>query len=156
MDTREWVSHTLREIFETMLSMKIEVAEDGAVPEYPERVIGSIGLGGELVSGAVFFQVSEKFALEMAAVMLGIKPEEIKDDAEVNDVVSELSNMLAGGFKSRLSDAGTPCAMSTPSIIRGSSFVIEADPDIQQEKLIFRCGEELVVVVLHLKLTQNE
>jgi len=46
--------------------------------------------------------------------MLGLPPDEITGETEVNDVVGEATNMLTGGLKSWLCDAGSDCAVSTP------------------------------------------
>jgi CheY-specific phosphatase CheX len=59
--------------------------------------------------------------------------------------------MLAGGLKSSFCDSGAPCAVSTPAIIRGSSFQIESLPDVRHEVLLFDCGPNRVVVEVHLK-----
>jgi len=152
-DQREMVTRTLMGIFETMLSMKLEALAEEALPDAQEHVIGSVGLGGEQVSGAVFLLVSEKFAHAMASAMLGSKPGEAIEESAINDVVSEIANMLAGGVKSRLTDDGIPCCMSTPSIIRGTSFLIETSPDVSREKFLFRFEQERIGVELHLKLT---
>ena len=72
--------------------------------------------------------------------MLGLPPEEVTGETEVNDVVGEATNMLTGGLKSWLCDAGAECAVSTPAIIRGTSFAIEAMPDVARELLVFECG----------------
>ena len=84
--------------------------------------------------------------------MLGIQPEEISGENEVNDVIGEASNMVAGGLKSWLCDSGADCAMSTPAIIRGNSFVIEPLPDVDREYLVFQHENNHIVVEIHIKL----
>jgi chemotaxis protein CheX len=69
----------------------------------------------------------------------------------VNDVVGEATNMLAGGLKSWLCDAGASCAVSTPAIIRGA-FAVEAMPDVAREFLVFESGADRVIVEIHIKL----
>jgi len=83
--------------------------------------------------------------------MLGLPAEEMNNESEVNDVVGEVKNMVAGGLKSWLCDAGAVCAMSTPAIIRGTSFAIEPMPDVQRASLVFDCGEDRVLVEVHVK-----
>ena len=148
----EFMSGHLTDVFETMLSMKaVRVAGD-AIPQFDGRVTGSVGFAGENVTGAVYLHLSAGFANKVAATMLGITPEEISDENEVNDVVGEATNMVTGGLKSWLCDAGADCAMSTPAIIRGTSFAIEPMPDVKREWLIFDCDHNFIVVEIHIKL----
>ena len=65
---------------------------------------GSVGFAGENVTGAVYLHLSAAFANRVAAAMLGLQPEEIMGETEVNDVVGEVTNMLTGGLKSWLCD----------------------------------------------------
>jgi chemotaxis protein CheX len=138
------------EVFETMLAMKVEPLMKFDPPHYAERVSGSVGFAGDNVTGAVYIHVSSAFAGVIAATMLGLKPEEL-GEADVNDVIGEVTNMLGGGLKSALCDNGAPCAVSTPAIIRGTSFVIEAVPDVEQIFLLFGCGQERIFVEVHIK-----
>jgi hypothetical protein len=45
------------------------------------------------------------------------------------------------------------CAVSTPAIIRGTSFDVEPMPDVEREFLVFDCGEERLMVEIHIKLS---
>ncbi|HLP77666.1 MAG TPA: chemotaxis protein CheX [Candidatus Paceibacterota bacterium] len=141
----------LVDVFETMLAIKATEALNAPAPHYADRVSGSVGFAGDTVNGAVYLHLSTPFANQAAAAMLGLPPEEIKNEAEVNDVVGEVTNMVAGGLKSWLCDAGADCAMSTPAIIRGTSFAIEPMPDVQHSFLVFNCGNEHVMVEIHVK-----
>lgn len=137
-------------VFQTMLSLPLE-AVDGSPPvSFAEHVSGSVGFGGEQVIGAVYIHFSAEFARQVSAGMLGLGPEEI-GDSEVNDVVGEMCNMVAGGLKSTLCDAGAVCAVSTPAIIRGTSFAIETVPDVRQERLVFDCQGNRIIVEVHIK-----
>jgi chemotaxis protein CheX len=140
------------DVFDTMLSKQAVHQPGAALPTYNSQVTGSIGFGGETITGAVYFHVSAQFATEITTAMLGIKPEEISDENEINDVIGEASNMIGGGLKSWLCDAGADCAMSTPAIIRGTAFEIESLPDVERERLVFNCEGNLIVVEIHIKL----
>jgi chemotaxis protein CheX len=142
----------LVDIFDTMLSMPAVLATNGEQPHHDERVTGSVGFAGETVTGAVYLHLSTPFANRMAAAMLGLTVEEITNECDTNDVVGEVTNMLTGGLKSWLCDAGAECAVSTPAIIRGRSFEIEHMADVQHEALTFSCGTDKVVVEIHIKL----
>lgn len=148
----EFMNGHLADVFETMLAMKARRVTGAAVPQYAGRVTGSIGFAGDAVTGAVYLHLSTDFAKKVAATMLGISPEEISDENEINDVVGEATNMVTGGLKSWLCDAGAACAMSTPAIIRGTSFAIEPMPDVERECLVFNCDGNPIVVEIHIKL----
>jgi chemotaxis protein CheX len=151
LDINQFLTTHLIDVFETMLSLQVEPLPEAPVPHFAERVTGSVGFAGEAVTGAVYLHLSSEFARRVAATMLGLLPGEISGDAEINDVVGECTNMLAGGFKSSLCDAGSPCAMSTPAIIRGRSFEIAAMPEVQREVIVFACGNDRVIVEIHIK-----
>lgn len=138
-------------VFDTMLSLPILPGTAGD-PSTGERVSGTIGIAGETLSGSVYLHFSEPLARRAAAAMLGLDSPEAADTSSVNDVVSELANMIGGGFKSALCDANLPCAMSTPSIVRGPAFAIELPPGLRSEKFSFNCLGERLAVEVHLKL----
>jgi CheY-specific phosphatase CheX len=150
-DVRQFLSHHLADVFSTMVSLKATPAKDGHAPHFEERVTGSVGFGGDTVTGAVYLHMSAALAVRVTFTMLGLPPEEVPVDAEVNDVVGEMTNMLAGGLKSTLCDLGAICAVSTPAIIRGTAFEIEALPDVRREIMVFDCEAERVVVEVHIK-----
>ncbi len=141
----------LVDVFETMLTMKATSVQGDGMPQFSERVTGNVAFAGDRINGAVYLHLSAAFATRVAAAMLGMEAGEL-GDVEVNDVVGEVTNMLTGGLKSWLCDSGTDCAVSTPAIIRGSSFAIEPVPDVHREWLIFDCGGERVVVEIHAKI----
>jgi len=145
----------LTEVFTTMLSQDAVLTPEQDVPKITDRVSGSVGFGGDDINGAVYLHMSASFASRAASVMLGLPAEEPPGDAEVNDVVGEVSNMLAGGLKSWLCDTGAPCAISTPGIIRGASFQIEPMPGVEQTILVFQCNSDFVVVEVHVKFNNR-
>ena len=151
LNIQEFMTKHLVEVFETMLSMKAVPCMKFDPPHFSSRVSGSVGFGGEAVTGAVYLHLSAAFATKVASTMLGLKPEELGGENDVNDVVGEVTNMLAGGLKSALCDAGAPCAVSTPAIIRGTSFIIESLPEVKQLFLLFDCEGERVFVEVHIK-----
>jgi chemotaxis protein CheX len=151
MNIREFMTRHLVEVFETMLSMKAIPIDPFEPPHYDSRVSGSVGFAGDDINGAVYLHLSASFATRIAATMLGLAPEQIEGETDVNDVVGEVSNMLAGGLKSAFCDTGYPCAVSTPAIIRGTSFIVEPIPEVEQIRLLFGCENERIFVEVHLK-----
>ena len=151
LDIHHFLNGHLVDVFETMLSMKARPAPQGPPPEFAGRTTGSVGFAGDTVTGAVYLHLSSDFANQIAATMLGLPPGESLGETEVNDVVGECTNMLAGGLKSALCDKGHECAVSTPAIIRGNSFAIESLPGVRHEQLIFECDGVRFAVEFHIK-----
>ena len=147
----EFMNRHLVDVFETMLSMKAVPVPVSGAPQLEERVTGSVAFAGDHINGAVYLHLATAFAGQVAGAMLGLPAEEL-GEAEVNDVVGEATNMLTGGLKSWLCDSGAECAVSTPAIIRGSSFVIEPTPDVEREWLVFDCNDNRIVVEIHVKV----
>jgi chemotaxis protein CheX len=153
-DVRASVSETLIEVFDTMLGLAATPASKPPPPAsgaVVERVTGCVGLGGEGICGALYIHLPAGLARALAAAMLGMTVEEFSGDTEVNDAVGELCNMVTGGLKSRLCDAGTPCALSIPSVIRGTAYEIQAEPDARKELLLFTCNDQPITVEVHVK-----
>lgn len=149
-EIREFMIRHLQEVFSTMLSMSPETSEEVEPPQAANRVTGVVGMAGEEIDGVLYLHLADGFAGKATAAMLGMGPEDPVGEAEVNDVVGEITNMVAGGLKSHLNDMGAGCAMSTPGIIRGSSFEVETVPDVVRELLGFDCEGSRILVELHI------
>jgi CheY-specific phosphatase CheX len=150
-DIRDYISRHLADVFDTMLSMKVATSPDGEIPVFKERVSGSVGFIGETVTGSVYLHLPGAFASQATGAMLGMPPEEQASDSDIKDVVGEMTNMVAGGFKSWLCDAGLLCALTTPAVIRGSSFAITASQGVERIPLRFDCGESSGIVEITIK-----
>jgi chemotaxis protein CheX len=122
----QYLVDVTRGVFSTMMNQRVEPAPpapDNGTPcavDLP-GINGSIGFGGKL-TGTLFFSVPEVIAEKMANIILGGLCE--VGPHELCDVVGEVTNMLAGGCKSRLCDSGFPVVMSIPNIIRGTSLKV--------------------------------
>lgn len=121
---RNYLSTVPKEVFGTMLGWEIQPVD---LPEDPARsntlelkgVNGSIGFGGKM-TGTLFVSADEKLAKRMAQQVLGDPT--LESAHEICDVFGEITNMVAGGCKSRLCDNGIPVVMSIPNVIRGRSL----------------------------------
>lgn len=149
----QFMSRHFVDVFSTMLSIQAALSQSTPTPTFGhERVSGSVGFAGENVTGAIYVHFSDALSKRATANMLGLPSPDDAGQSDVNDVIGEVANMLTGGLKSWLCDAGAPCAMSTPAIIRGASYEIEAAPDVSRQQLIFECDGGPVVVEIHAKL----
>lgn len=111
-------------------------------------ISGCIGFGGKL-TGSIFLSCTEEVAASMARVIMGADAQPSGHD--VSDVVAELTNMLAGGCKSRLCDNDCAVVMSIPNIIRGRA-IRAASRDVKfmlkRDFTVSITGEKFQVIVL--------
>jgi len=148
------VSESVMDVFDTMLSVKLEIT-DKIPPESLEEIrdVGSVCFAGD-ATGMVSIHVGDNFSRELAAEMLGMEIDELKSDAEIRDMLGELSNIVGGSLKSTFTDAGLACALSTPSFTTGSDFKIESLNMTKYERFAFRCDDNLVFVEMGVKISE--
>lgn len=138
-------------VFQMMISTEVTVT--AARPVGGERISGAIGIAGETVTGTVYLHLPLKLAEAVTRAMLQMPATDPIGDSDVNDVLGELSNMVGCGLKSQLNDADYFCAVSTPSVIRGS-FVVEAMQGATTDLFYFDCLGQRLAVEVHLNLDQ--
>ena len=138
-----------QEVFDTMLSMQL-TEQDSLTLADGNRIVGSVSLAGS-VSGTVNIHVSDAFASQITANMLGMELDEIDSDEEVHDVIGELSNMIGGDLKSRLCEAGFVCELSIPSITSGKDFNIESKGWAVKEIVSFHYQDHIALIEAFIK-----
>ncbi len=92
--------------------------------KYP--ISGVIGLSGK-AAGTVVINLSEQLAIKSASAMLMTELDKI--DADVQDAVGELANMVAGQAKAELAEY--EMSVSLPNIITGEGHEISFPTNIQ-------------------------
>ncbi len=137
---REYITRAVCDVFKTMLDREPTLGGCSEVPANgglsapnagPARgsvpyVVGTVGFLGE-VNGLIYLYLEDHFARLCTCHLLGMTDQELQDagDEVINDAIGELTNMTVGSFKNGLCDAGFPCKLTIPSILRGSNFSIE-------------------------------
>lgn len=151
LDMRTLLETGVTKVFETMLSMELETMAEN-VPSLIEgdRIVGSVSFAGK-VMGSIGISVGTRFGKILTASLLGMEPDEIEGEDEVNDVIGELSNMIGGNLKSRLCDSGFPCELSIPCITTGKDFRIESRDWTVHERLGFKNKNHVAVVDVYAK-----
>lgn len=145
------------EVFETMVFRSVEpldiVEGDRDLPP-PDatvvgvvKVVGTVGFAGTQ-SGLVTFHSSMEAAKEIAGAMLGMTADEVND--EVPDAIGEITNMIAGSFRTKMAENGDPWAISVPTVTVGSDFRMRPTSCKHRALLPFRMGEASVYVELIL------
>ena len=154
IDIRAQVAESITDVFDTMFSATLKPSES-VTSESLEgiRNVGSVSFAGD-VTGMVSIHVSETFARELAAEMLGMEAEEVEGDEEVRDMLGEVGNIVGGNLKSSFTDAGLTCVLSTPSFTTGTDFKIEALNMEKYERFAFKSNESIVFVEMGVKICE--
>lgn len=115
-------------------------------------IVGTVGFVGE-INGLIYLYFSEPFARICTRQLLGMSEAEIDEAGEevVNDAIGEMTNMTVGGFKNSLCDAGYPCSLTIPSILRGSHFSIEPITSTVRYVFHFECTGHQVMADIVIK-----
>lgn len=155
LDMKAQVSKAVIDVFDTMLSLKLEPA-DAVTAENLEGVrnVASVSFAGN-ASGMVSIHAGDRFSREMAAGMLGVEVEEIEGNKEIGEMLGEIGNIVGGNLKSAFTDAGLMCALSTSTFTSGTDFKIEALNLENYERFAFRCGENVIFVEMGVKLPEQ-
>ena len=154
LDLKTFVTKTLTEVFDKMLSMNLEQidgCEEGI--GCGNQIVGSVGFAGKAM-GNVNIRVSRDFACLITSQMLGMEIDEIESEEEVFDVIGELCNMVGGDIKSRLCDSGFTCELSIPSVTGGNDLKMESMGWDRCESFNFKYQENAALVQVHMKTAE--
>lgn len=146
------VASCVGEVFSTMLG--VEVAPNtGAqlrVSCFTSNMSGIVGFAGTY-SGNTMLHLSDSFALEIAATMLGFGPDEDVPVDDIRDAVGEITNMVTGSLKSYFSKGGLDIKLSIPTVIAGAEYrVSDTDGDVNIF-VEFGCNQHKFLVNLNIK-----
>jgi chemotaxis protein CheX len=137
---RDNINRAISDVFKTMLgrvptfvgvtdmsrSDDLSPPPTGPATGMTTFVVGTVGFLGD-INGLIYLYFDEGFARLTTCHLLGMTDVEVTEagDEVVNDAIGEITNMTVGSFKNGLCDAGYPCMLTIPSILRGSNFSIE-------------------------------
>ena len=109
-----------QEVFATMVFQPLDTKTpiEGA-PRPPSNVVGTVSFTGDRCGIVVFYSTTET-AGKITGAMLGIDPTEV--NGEVPDAIGEITNMIAGTFRTRMAANGSRWAISVPTVTIGSDF----------------------------------
>lgn len=134
------------EVFRTMVfcELRPEPPLDGDAPRPAADVVGTVGFGGTR-SGLVVFHGTLGAAREIAGRMLGAATGEAAGD--MADAIGEVTNMIAGSFRTRMAAHGESWAISLPTVTIGTDFAITSRGYGQRALLPFRIPGSADIVV---------
>jgi chemotaxis protein CheX len=121
-----------RDVFKTMVFQEVEGSSPvaGEAPRPGYHVVGTVAFAGK-TSGLVVFYSTMEAAQIITASMLGIEPRNI--NGELPDAIGELTNMIAGSFRTRVAHSkGETWAISVPTVTIGSDFYTKYVSDVQR------------------------
>jgi chemotaxis protein CheX len=112
------------DVFDTMVFRRLELRDTawGFDTPSPGQIVGSVGFAG-LSSGLVAFHTTIAAAAEITEAMLGA-PADGASAAAV-DAIGEITNMIAGAFRTRMARPGDAWAITVPTVTVGSDFYIK-------------------------------
>ena len=163
---REYITRAIADVFKTMLGRvptfvgatehttgdEMSPPGPGTANGMTPFVVGTVGFLGD-VNGLIYLYLDEPFARLCTCQLLGMTDKELEEagDEVINDAIGELTNMTVGGFKNGLCDAGYPCKLTIPSILRGSNFSIEPISSASRYIYNFESGGHKVSADILLK-----
>ncbi|MBC8412474.1 MAG: chemotaxis protein CheX [Nitrospira sp.] len=125
----EFINPFLEALLEVLSTMAMTNAvagkpslKDKGMPEAKGDVSGIIGMASEQTKGSLAITFTEAAILDIASKMLCEKIEVL--DSEVADMVGEITNMVCGGAKMRLSEKGYKFDLAIPTMVMGKNHVI--------------------------------
>lgn len=135
------------EVFETMVFRTLEsgVPIEGEALRPRSNVVGTVGFAGSR-SGLVAFYSTLDTANSIAGSMLGIDPAQV--DGEMADAIGEITNMIAGSFRTKMAKEGDVWAISIPTVTVGSDFYTKYVTDVRRVLCPFRMQDEEIFVEL--------
>jgi chemotaxis protein CheX len=138
-----------RDVFRTMVFQEVEVASPPTAGEALKpgaNVVGTVAFAGRTAGLVVFYSTLDT-AQVITASMLGIEPSRV--NGELHDAIGELTNMIAGSFRTRMAHArGETWAISVPTVTVGSDFYTKYVSDVQRVLCPFRMKKAELFVEL--------
>jgi chemotaxis protein CheX len=150
VELRERIIETAKEIFSTMVMMDISAKEDSSSGTHPliDSISGIIGLAGTY-KGVLAIHLPHRVAIAITSSFLGMEVATM--NADVEDAVGELANMLGGNVKSILSEKGRDINLSLPTTITGRHYDFQPTKEAERIIIQFMCETGEFTVELQLE-----
>jgi chemotaxis protein CheX len=118
----EILAQVTLDVFATMVRLPlVPSARPSATRERPPvGIIGTVGFAGS-ATGLVSLGAPKAAGLEITGAMLGMEPEAVV--ADVPDAIGEVTNMIAGSFRTRMAAGGQKWSITMPVVTVGHDLV---------------------------------
>jgi len=147
------LTKSTEEVFETMvfrtLTSLLPIEGDALRPQ--SNVVGTVGFAGG-ACGLVAFYSTLDAARDIAGSMLGMDPADV--NGEMADAIGEVTNMIAGSFRTQMAKSGHSWAISVPTVTVGSDFYIK--PMVNGRRVLIPFKMDTHEVFVELIMTEPE
>ena len=136
------------EVFETMVFRQLYTGTpiEGEALRPQSNVVVSVSFAGPQCGTVVFYATLDT-ARSITAAMLGMPTAQV--NGEVPDAIGEITNMIAGSFRTRMADrTGGAWALSIPTVIMGSDFYTKYVSDVRRVLCPFQMDDGEIFVEL--------
>lgn len=145
-----YLDQAVEEVFGLMLGATVAIADGGvAMDPASETLTSVIGLAGAL-SGACTVQAKARTAMHMTSRMIGTDVTEIDDG--VLDGLGEISNMLAGAWKSKIPQLHADCLLSVPTVVTGTRYTVHRQTPVFLVERNYRLDDHVFTVKVYGEL----
>jgi chemotaxis protein CheX len=108
-----------KEVFQIMLQTELANLLNADELTPAGDVTAMVGLAGALC-GVMSIRCNSRTAEKITGRMLGSVG--VVDPKDVPDAIAEICNMVAGNFKSKITQLAEHCMLSVPTVIRGNDY----------------------------------
>lgn len=137
-------------VFSTMIQMDTYPISRSSCIEPETEMVGCIQIVGEWC-GTVLLKTSVALASTAGARMFALDENEVAD-ADRQDSLAELTNMIGGNIKSIVP---SPSSLSLPTVTNGKDFQVRNFGTIPISDTAFQCDEHVFRVVILEKKAGN-
>jgi chemotaxis protein CheX len=150
VEIKDKIIESTIEIFSSMVMMDITVDQENVNDngKHTGTITGLIGLAGTH-KGVLAIHIPHPVAMAITSSFLGMDITEI--NADVEDAVGELANMLGGNVKTILTGKGRDIDLSLPSTISGDSYRFQSSKEVDKVIIQFGTASGLFLVELQLE-----
>ena len=138
------------EIFTGMVMMEISVAGEPltTLGSLENSITGMVGLAG-VCKGVLAVHFPKQVALDVTGSFIGMEVDEI--NADVQDAIGEIANMLGGNLKTILSERGKDIMLSMPSTFSGDRYSFTYQVEVDRVILPFQTPSGMFYVEIELE-----
>ncbi len=143
-----FLDHAVEDVLGLMLGVPVTVADEAVVASAvpPITLTAVIGLAGAL-SGAFTVLVTAPAAIKMTACLMGMDIDSLDDS--VYDGLGEITNMLAGAWKSRIPSLNAACLLSVPTVVTGTQYEVHKRSSSFRLTRSYRFNEHVFTTTIH-------
>ncbi len=155
-DINGFIIKKMPQILSTMLSMEFDYSD--TIPDVSSDaglMVGRIEFSGN-VSGPMQLLVTSESARAMTAARLGSQTENIEEDQEIQNIISEISNITADHLKTMLTEAGFSCEHTSPSVSNTADPKTDVEDSENFQRFAFIHGEETAIIELGLIWSEQQ